>query len=409
MKALQFERKIAKFAAARVAGAVLPGRGAKVGPLSLGDVDLPPLPGPGWVRIRPRLAGICGSDLATVDGLSSRYFEGIVSFPFTPGHEVVADTDDGRRVVLEPVLGCVARGIDPVCPQCAAGHLGNCERIAFGHIEPGLQSGFCCSTGGGWSTAMLAHTSQLHSVPDSLSDEDAVMIEPTACAIHGALAGPIEPGDTVAVIGAGTFGLLLTAALARLTAAGTICIGARYPHQQALARRLGAHHVVEPDQLIRVVRRLTGSLAVGDQLTGGADVVFDCVGTSDSIAEALRMVKPRGTVVLVGMPSGVSLNLTNLWHRETRLLGAYAYGVEVIRHDVRHEIAGADVRYEAGTTRRTFELAMDLVGALHLGSMVSATYPLKDYTAALEHAASAGRRGAVKIAFDLRKEKERKR
>src|SRR5262249_54314219 len=118
VKALRIDRSVRRFATARLAGALAPGAGASYGPLDLDDVDPPDLPGPDWVRLRPRLAGICGSDLATVDGTASRYFEPIVSFPFTPGHEVVADTDDGQRVVLEPVLGCVARGIEPPCPAC---------------------------------------------------------------------------------------------------------------------------------------------------------------------------------------------------------------------------------------------------------------------------------------------------
>ena len=87
------------------------GAGAKWGPLELDDLSTPALPNNEWVRIRPRLSGICGSDLSTVDGVASRYFEPIVSFPFVPGHEVVADTEDGRRVVLEPVLGCITRGL----------------------------------------------------------------------------------------------------------------------------------------------------------------------------------------------------------------------------------------------------------------------------------------------------------
>ena len=85
MKALRFERKPSRYAAAAIAGKVLPGKGASVGPLRLRDVDEPELPGPEWRRFRPRLAGICGSDLTTIDGRSSRYFEPIVSFPFTPG------------------------------------------------------------------------------------------------------------------------------------------------------------------------------------------------------------------------------------------------------------------------------------------------------------------------------------
>ena len=115
MKALQFRRNLPRYAAARIAGGFVPGRGASAGPLSLVDMDPPPPPGPDWVTVRPRLSGICGSDLATVDGRSARYFEPLVSFPFVPGHEVVGDLDDGSRVVLAPVLGCVRRNLEPAC------------------------------------------------------------------------------------------------------------------------------------------------------------------------------------------------------------------------------------------------------------------------------------------------------
>ena len=394
MKALTFERKPARYVAAHVAGAVIPGRGATWGPLRLTDVDVPEPPGPGWVTIRPRLAGICGSDLATIDGASSRYFEPIVSFPFVPGHEVVADTAAGDRVVLEPVLGCVARGIDPPCAACARGALGNCERLAFGHLEPGLQSGFCADTGGGWGTFMVAHESQLHPVPDAMSDEAAVMVEPTACAVHAALRASVTDGDTVVVLGAGTLGLLCVAALRRFTGAANIVAAAKHPEQRRLAADLGADTVCEPDGLGRVVRRMSGSMAYGNQLTSGADTVLDCVGSDGSIAQSLAIVKPRRRVTLVGMPAVVNVNLTTLWHRETELAGAYAYGTETLPDS---------------EERRTFELAFELVRAAHLEQLVSATYPLRDYTAAIEHAASAGRRGAVKIAFDLRAEKERGR
>ena len=109
----------------------------------------PSCPGPDWHRVHPLLSGICGSDLATVDGRSSRYFEDIVSFPFVPGHEVVGTLEDagrggrrdrsgaGARVVIEPVLGCAARAIEPPCPACAEGRTGDCEHVAFGHLPPG--------------------------------------------------------------------------------------------------------------------------------------------------------------------------------------------------------------------------------------------------------------------------------
>ncbi len=120
------------------------------------------------------------------------------------------------RAVLVPVLHCAIRGIQPVCAACADGHINRCERIAFGHLEPGLQSGFCCDTGGGWSEEMVAHPDQLIPIDDDLSDEAAVMIEPTACAVHAAshIDAATPEGSPIVVIGAGTLGLLTIAALA---------------------------------------------------------------------------------------------------------------------------------------------------------------------------------------------------
>ena len=405
MKALQFRRNLPRYAAARMAGSLTPGRGASAGPLKLVDLDASRTPGADWVRVRPRLSGICGSDLATVDGRSARYFEPLVSFPFVPGHEVVGDLDNGTRVVLEPVLGCVSRNLDPTCEPCADGHLGNCEHTSFGDLEPGIQTGSCHDTGGGWSTAFHAHPSQLHPVSDALDDEAAVMIEPTACGVHAALVAQVPDDGVVAVLGAGTLGLVTLAALRAHATPGTVVATARYPDQRRQAATLGADHVVAPNEIRRAVRRITGSRAIGapglgdtptegvvDRLTGGADVVIDCVGSSSSLTDALAIVRPRGRIVLVGMPAEVSLELTPLWHREITLVGAYTYGTETLPD---------------GTERRTFDLAADLVGAAGLGSLVSATYPLSRYRDALEHAASAGRRGATKIAFDLRDEKER--
>jgi len=390
VKALEFSRKPARYAAAMIAGALRPGAGAAVGPLRLRDLDEPALPTAGWVVLRPRLSGICGSDLSTVDGHSSRYFEPIVSFPFVPGHEVVGDVVggelDGRRAVLVPVLHCEVRGITPPCPGCAAGDVNRCERIAFGHLEPGLQSGFCESTGGGWSEAMVAHPAQLVPVPDELSDEAAVMVEPAACAVHAAAVASVHDGDgPVVVIGAGTLGLLTIAALPSGT---PIVTGARYPHQRRLARELGATTVVEPGELNGAVRLATGSMKLGadhasGQLAGGARTVVDCVGSEASLAQALEVVAPGGTILVVGMPSTVSLDLTGLWHREVALRGVYAY------------------------RREDFDTALELVGRADLGRLVSATYPLSRYEDAIAHAADAGRRGAVKIAFDLRNERKR--
>nr|MBA3302456.1 zinc-binding dehydrogenase [Acidimicrobiia bacterium] len=307
----------------------------------------------------------------------------VVSFPFTPGHEIVGELEDGSRVVVESVLHCAVRGIEPVCDQCSLGQTHLCERTAFGSLEPGLQTGYCTDTGGGWGTWLVAHEDQLRPVPDDVSDEAGVMVEPAACAVHAASTVDDRP---VAVIGAGTLGLSTIAALRQSSGRQRpILATAKHPEQRALALQLGADTVVAPDELARAVRRTTGSMRTGDQVTGGIDAVVDCVGSEASLAQALSVVAPGGTIVLVGMPGRVSVDLTSLWHREVELVGSYAYGTE-----------------ERG---RTFDLALQLVRDADLGRLVSALYPIDRYAEALAHAADAGRRGAVKIAFDLRGER----
>jgi threonine dehydrogenase-like Zn-dependent dehydrogenase len=384
VKAIVFSRKPARFAAAAVAGRMTPGAGARVGPLSLRDVDPPEAPGHGWLRVRPRLAGICGSDLSTIDARSSRWFEPVVSFPFVPGHEIVGDLDDGRRVVVIPVLHCGPRGIDPPCPACSEGRINHCERLAHGHLEPGLQTGFCETTGGGWSTLLLAHESQVVAIPDDLPDEAAVMVEPAACAVHAA--GGVGDGP-VAVIGAGALGLLTIGALHDTRSDRgdrEILAAAKHPHQRALATELGADRVVEPAALERFVRSRSGSMRLDSgQLTGGVPSVVDCVGSADSLAQALRIAAPGGTIHVVGMPGVTTVDLTPLWQREIGLRGAYAY------------------------RRDDFDDAVGLVRRHDLGRLVTATYPLRRFEDAVSHAAAAGSRGAVRIAFDLRSERER--
>ena len=405
MKALVFERNLPRFAASRVLSTMGSGRGAGIGPLRLLDRDPPDLPSSEWLPLRPLLSGICGSDLATLDGRSSRYFEDLVSFPFVPGHEVVgaatAEGTDrrgqpvapGDRVVVEPVLGCAPRHIVPECRWCASGDSGLCPHVAFGALAPGLQTGYCADTGGGWSTAgLVAHPSQVHPVPEGFSDEDAVLVEPTACAVHAALSAGIEADDLVAVVGAGTLGLATMAALHQLVrpeSPATFLVGAKYEHQRAMAQSLGADVAVPSDQVARAVRSRSRSLVLGGRLTEGADVVLDCVGSPDSLEQSLAMVRPRGRVVVVGMPGRVSIDLAPLWHRELTLVGAYAYGTET----------------RAPSVTRTFELAFDVVAGAGLGRLVTASYPLERFEEAIAHAGAAGRRGATKIAFDLRTQK----
>ncbi len=390
MKALQIDRSVSRLGAARLLAAVSPAGAARIGPLAYSTIDDPEQPGPDWQRVTTRLAGICGSDLSLVEGHASPYFDDWVSFPFVPGHEVVGELDDGTRVVLEPVLGHEARGAEPPFEGAAPADGDDYAHLVTGPLEPGIQTGFCCSTGGGWAPWFWAHDSQLHRIPEDMPDERAVLVEPFAGGLHAALLAVdrVEGADqpVVAVLGAGTMGLAAIAGLRRHLPEARIVVGARYRHQRRIAVEYGADVVVEPDRLDRAVRRIVGCHLIGDQLSSGAHATIDAVGSSSSIADCLRVTRPRGRVVLLGMPADVTVDLTGLWHRETELRGAYTYGTETLPD---------------GTRPTTFELALDLVGHVGAERLVSATYPLVDHVDAIAHAAHAGPRGAVKIAFDL--------
>ena len=362
-----------------------PGSGALVGPLHLADIDPPELPGDDWKRVSPTLTGICGSDLSTIDGHSSGYFDDLVSFPFVPGHEVVGTTDDGDRVVIEPVLGPESRGEDPAFPGAAPGDGTDYGYLVNGDIGDGIQVGFCSATGGGWSEAFVAHESQLHPVTDALTNEDAVMLEPAAGGVHAAAKAQVD-GGVVLVHGAGTMGLVTIAALREYTNAETIIAVAKYPVQKRFATELGADVVVSPDEVTRAVRRITGCRMLGDNLSGGADVTIDAIGNARSIETSVGVTRPRGKVVLLGMPGKVTLDLTSLWHRETELIGAYTYGTDA---------------WPDGTEVSSFVRAKELTEKASLGRLVSAKYPLERYKDALAHAANAGQRGAVKVCFEI--------
>lgn len=373
---------------------------SRLSPLQLLDVPDPALPTPEWVRVKPLLSGICGSDLGTLSSENSPYFSPITSPPFVMGHEVVGVvTDDnsgfgaGERVVLEPALGCAARGIRPHCPYCASGRHALCLNVARGTVSPGIQTGFCRDTGGGWTRGTLvAHPTQLRRVPEDLSDEAAVAVEPLACAVHAALKTDPGPDETTLVIGAGNIGLFTVAALRRLTDAGRIICVAKHERQRREALRLGADDVVHPKETYTTLPAMLGTEALKPELgkpvvLGGADRVLDCVGSPGTMEDALRLTRPGGEVALVGMPGArSSLDLTALWHEEITLAGAYAYGTE---------------RYRGGPAA-SFDLAMEIAPAIGLETMVGPSFRLEQYREAIAAARASGREGHVKVVFDHR-------
>ncbi len=389
MLALTFQRSIPSYALVRASGGRPEVATSALSMLHLGDVPEPELPARDWVRVMPTLSGICGSDLSAIGGHASLYLDPLTSYPFVPGHEVVGTLADGTRVVVEPALGCKVRGIEPPCPRCEEGRPGLCYNVTEGPIEVGLQTGYCADTGGGWGEVLVAHPSQLHAIPDSLSDEAAVLIEPFACCVHAALRGGASKDDVVVVLGAGTIGLLTVAAVRLFTPPKRLIAVAKHPTQRDLVRKLGADQVIAPADVFQRIRFATAARRLDgvdrSLLLGGADITFECVGRADSLSDAVRFTRGGGTVVAVGMPGDEKVDWAAIWQRELTVTGAYAYGAEPKRKG-----------------KRTFELALEAAPELHLQKLTGPLFGLAEYRDAVAYAMSAGRLGAVKVAFDLR-------
>ncbi|MGZ8562576.1 MAG: zinc-dependent alcohol dehydrogenase [Candidatus Limnocylindria bacterium] len=374
--------------------------------LGMSSYTLPDLPGPEWVRLTPVLSGICGSDLSMLTGRASAILSPFSSFPAILGHEVVAVVAEagersgvttGQRVVLDPIISCAVRGLDP-CPGCRDGTPALCRRATEGSLAPGMLIGFCRDLPGGWSEGMLAHASQLHPVPDGLSDETAAVAEPLACGLHAVLARPPTAGERALVIGGGAIGLGTLAALRMIAPATEVTIVVRHPIQADLANRLGAHHVVVDrggDGARRAAVEHAGAtehaaLAGSPTLTGGFELVYECVGTAASLEAAQRVTAPRGGLALIGSVTIVDgLDLTLAWARELRITGNYVYGRE------------ASVPGQPHTMDHLMRL-LSADGAPDVSGLVTHRFRLADWRAALRAAMGRERAASVKVVFDHR-------
>jgi len=405
MKAVQFNATVPRYLLGKVLGALsheLYWRGP--GCTYMADVPEPELPGPQWVKVATRYGGICGSDLGAISLHTSPYFQPFASFPYTFGHENVGhvaeigsdagDLEVGERVAVEPLLWCTPRGIEQPCEYCARGEINLCSNIAEGELSPGGFTGYCADTGGSWSSHFLAHRSQVHRVPETVSDENALLIDPLAVGLHAVLIDPPARGETVLIQGVGAIGLTVLAALKGLDLDVQRLVIARHPHQAEAARRLGAEEVIVADDPFAEVARLTSARLyepmIGKRvMVGGAARTYECVGSDSAIDDSLRMTRAGGTTILVGVP-GIArgIDWSSIFADELTVKASTVYN-----HCEQHE----------GRTCKTVDLAADLFarGALDLSWMVTHRFPLDQWKTALQMHGRKGGSGLIKAVFEF--------
>jgi threonine dehydrogenase-like Zn-dependent dehydrogenase len=237
---------------------------------------------------------------------------------------------------------------------------------------------------------MVAHESQLYPVPDDLPDNTAVLMEPLSVAVHAVLGSPPSASDPVLVIGSGPIAMGTLWALRATGFEGTLLAQAKRFKEGHLALALGATQVVKPGAGAREALIDTGAKAymplVGPEVYagGGFPLIFDCVGSRESLEQALRYAAPRARIVMLGCSAQLrKVDLTFLWARELEVVGYFGYGMERWRGEECH----------------TFEITRELLGAngASVGRMVTHVFPLSQYRDALKAASNRQASKAMKV------------
>ncbi len=370
-------------------------------PAHFKDLPEPALPGPRWLRVQNEVCGICASDLSLLNvdadpAIAAAALPGNQRFYL--GHEVVSTVTEvgagvtrvkvGDRVLMHTRFGganCLSQELEMPCRHCAAGNYILCENASLGQGPRGV--------GGGWGDGYTAHETEVFPLAAGFSDDEAVLVEPLAVGVHTVLRRLPQAGERVMVLGSGIVGLNVIQCARALSPDCHITAVARYPQQVEMARKLGADEIVEGEDGYRATARITGAklyegMMGSRMLLGGFDVVFDCVGSGESLQDSLRWSRGAGTVVLAGVKlKPLHLDLVPVWYQEVDLIGVNSHGMETW----------------AGRHVQTFELVAELLlaGKLRVEGLITHRFPLAKWRQAIQTAQDK-KSGAIKVVFDYR-------
>ncbi|HYU49304.1 MAG TPA: alcohol dehydrogenase catalytic domain-containing protein [Candidatus Limnocylindria bacterium] len=320
-----------------------------------------PEPGPGEALVSVEAAGLCGSDLELLDGRRPAQF---VRYPVVPGHEWsgrvaavgprVSAVALGDLVVAEGIRGCGR------CDRCRAGESNLCTTgyAETGFTHPGAFAEFVC-----------VPERLLHRLPETADPEHAALLEPAACACSGLARVDLRVGQAVAVVGAGTLGLLATSILRSTFPRRLALLGTRAERLEA-GRRSGATETWDA--------RDGGTI---QRLEAEFDLVFEAANRPEGAASAVRLARRGGTVVLAGI-SGAGLATIDpdaIALRQLRLQGVFgatadgwqwaiqlfAAGMLEARHLATHRFGLADFERAVATARDPAARAIKVLVTRH--------------------------------------------
>lgn len=398
MRSIYFDVSIPKILATKLLSPVFPWvYDSPLSPVRFGTLPDPPLPNPNWVRVESTMAGICGTDLSMFFVKASPSIS-VAALPGVPrvfmGHEVVGrvtetgasvtDLSAGDRVIMQSYLPCCAvKDIDPPCESCREGNYCMCENFSEGSMPE--------NTGAGFGDSFVGHQKQFLKVPDDISDDQAVLIEPAAVSLRAVLKRPPGEAEQILVVGAGTIGLGVIQFARAAAPSCNIYVMEHIRFKQDLAIEMGADHVLTGDPYEQVAN-VTGARLyrgpLGNTVTlGGFDAIYDCVGSSRMIHDALRWLKAGGDYIMIGNQlEPVSFDQTPLWHQELKMIGTNSHGMEHVN----------------GRRIATFDLVIEMLrdGLVNLDPFITHRFPLEDYRRAFSLVKKKNEK-VIKVVFEI--------
>ncbi|MBZ9857373.1 NAD(P)-dependent alcohol dehydrogenase [Mesorhizobium sp. CA13] len=332
--------------------------------LKLRDVDLPQTVGPGEVRIKIHTVGVCGSDVHYYT--HGRIGPFVVEAPMVLGHEAagtIVETGEGVEHLKVGDRVCMEPGIPD--PNSRA------SRLGLYNIDPAVRF-WATPPIHGVLTAHVVHPANYtFKLPDNVSFAEGAMVEPFAVGMQAAAKAKIVPGDTAVVIGAGPIGTMVAIAALAGGCARAIVADLAQPKLDIAASFQGVVPVnIRDKNLAAEVKRLTDGW--------GADVIFECSGSSKAWETLLDLPRPGGAVVVVGLPvAPVAFDIATASTKEIRIEMVFRYAHQYDR-----------------------AIALMGSGRVDLKPLISATFPFEDSIAAFDRAVE-GRPADVKLQIRL--------
>ncbi len=301
------------------------------------------------VLISVKTVGVCGSDMHYYT--TGRIGSQVVKYPFIVGHEAagviekigkgVTHVKPGQRIAIEPAVSCGK------CDQCISGRENTCRKLRFLGAPQQLDGAQC--------EYIVMPQENCFPIPDSMTFEEATLCEPLAIAVYAVDRSPLAEGMSVAILGVGPIGMSVFHVL-RTTNVGSVFVTDRLDARLGAAKKLRPKWAGNPDR-VDVVKEISGVEPLQ------MDIVYECSGDPAAISQAVELLKPGGTLMIVGIPE----------------VDEISFLVHELR---RKEITIVNVRRQNHSTQKAIDLVAS--GKLNVDSLVTHRFQLEDTAKAFD-------------------------